>query len=359
MANKIIAVQTFWRSQFNYGQLLQGYALQKFLIDNGHDSYIIRFDSVLSRMKELIILLLRRKLFSDFKQKRLRGFGVFRDKNMRFSKRHYGTYRSLKNHPPKADVYIVGSDQVWAYMRNPERRNAYLLQFGGKSVKKIAYAASFGRDALADDSNDYLNALKDFAYLGVREESGKDICMSLGLDSSWVTDPVTLLSSLDWRKLKVSIELDRNHKNVFFYTLTNVQQNRSYSEVLTSLQKQYTVYYTNSSELLDENCKFFPSPNEWLAYIDECDCVITDSFHCTMFCIIFNKPFVTLVRGDGSSMSNRLTSMLERVGLIDRYIGCAPKNVNSVLLQSIDWKSVNFKLEEWVNYSKQQLLNAL
>ena len=47
MANKIIAVQTFWRSQFNYGQLLQGYALQKFLIDNGHDSYIIRYDSVM------------------------------------------------------------------------------------------------------------------------------------------------------------------------------------------------------------------------------------------------------------------------------------------------------------------------
>lgn len=66
-----------------------------------------------------------------------------------------------------------------------------------------------------------------------------------------------------------------------------------------------------------------------------------------------------MVRGDGASMSNRLTSMLERVGLIDRYIGCAPKNVNSVLLQSIDWKSVNSKLEEWVNYSKLQLLNAL
>ena len=93
MANKIIAVQTFWRSQFNYGQLLQGYALQKFLIDNGHDSYIIRFDSVLSRLKELVILFLRRKLISDFRQKKLRGFDVFREENMKFSKRHHGTYR--------------------------------------------------------------------------------------------------------------------------------------------------------------------------------------------------------------------------------------------------------------------------
>ena len=49
MKNKTIAVQTFWRSQINYGQLLQGYALQKFLMQQGYNSYIIRFDSVLSR----------------------------------------------------------------------------------------------------------------------------------------------------------------------------------------------------------------------------------------------------------------------------------------------------------------------
>ena len=61
MENKTIAVQTFWKSQFNYGQLLQGYALQQFLINNGYDSYIIRFDSILSRLKELIILVLKGK----------------------------------------------------------------------------------------------------------------------------------------------------------------------------------------------------------------------------------------------------------------------------------------------------------
>ena len=359
MENKTIAVQTFWKSQFNYGQLLRGYALQKFLINNGYDSYIIRFDSILSRLKELIILVLKGKIVSDFKQKRLRRFDVFRKSNIKYSKRNYGTYKSLKNHPPKADVYIVGSDQVWAYMRNPERRKAYLLRFGKKNIKKIAYAASFGRDALTDDSDDYLNALKDFAFLGIREESGKDICMKLGFDSSWVTDPVTLLSSDDWRKLKVAIDLDKNNENVFFYTLTNVQQNSSYKDVLNVLQQQKSVYYTNSSEILDGNCKHFPSPNEWLSYIDECDYVITDSFHCTMFCILFNKPFVTLVRGDGTSMSNRLTSMLRRLGLIDRYISCSPQLVDMVLKQRIDWKSVNSKLEEWVVYSKKELLNAL
>lgn len=359
MANKIIAVQTFWKSQFNYGQLLQGYALQKFLTDNGYESYIIRFDSILSRLKELFILLLKGKLISDFKQKRLRCFDVFRNENIRYSKRTYGTYQSLKNHPPKADIYVVGSDQVWAYMRNPERRKAYLLQFGEKSVKKMAYAASFGRDALTDDAEDYREALSHFSFLGVREESGKNICLNLGWEASWVTDPVTLLHSDDWRKLKSQIDINKSNKNVFFYTLTNVQHNNSYKEVLCNLQKQYNIYYTNSSELPDDSCKCFPSPNEWLAYIDECDAIVTDSFHCTMFCILFNKPFVTIVRGDGSSMSNRLTSMLARLGLLDRYVQCETKQVETMLNQHIAWKSVNLKLEDWVNYSKKNILKAL
>ena len=87
MENKTIGVQTFWRSQFNYGQLLQGYALQKFLVNNGYCSYIIRFDSILSRMKELLILMLKGKILSDFKQKKLRKFDEFRNKYIKYSEK--------------------------------------------------------------------------------------------------------------------------------------------------------------------------------------------------------------------------------------------------------------------------------
>lgn len=357
--NKTVGVQTFWRSQFNYGQLLQGYALQKFLVDNGYHSYIIRFESILSRMKELLILIIKGKIISDFRQKRLRKFDEFRNEYIKYSEKKYTSFHALKKEPPKADIYIVGSDQVWAYMRNIERRKAYLLQFGKTSIKKIAYAASFGRDNLKDDTDDYRISLRHFSFLGIREKSGKDICTKFGLEASWVTDPVTLLSTEDWRNLKSNINLNKKSENVFFYTLTNVQQNKSYQSLKNFLQNYYSVYYTNSSELLDESCELFPSPKEWLTYIDECDAIVTDSFHCTMFCIMFNKPFVTLVRGDGKCMSNRLTSMLERLGLLDRYVQCDSKIVRNVLRQSIDWNTVNLELSDWTNYSKKQLLEAL
>lgn len=359
MKNKTIAVQTFWRSQINYGQLLQGYALQKFLMQQGYNSYIIRFDSVLSRLKELVILILKRKIISDLKQKKLRKFDIFRKQNIQYSTSKYRSYHSLITNPPKADYYIVGSDQVWAYMRNIERRKGYLLLFGDKNVKKIAYAASFGRDHLQDDSEDFKMALQQFSFLGVREKSGKNICDKLGLESSWVTDPVTLLSVSDWKKLKSSIKLNDKKQNLFFYTLTSPKYNKSYKNLITALQSLYNIHYTNSSELIDENCDLFPSPTEWLAYIDECNFVITDSFHCTMFCIIFNKPFITLIREDGTNMNNRLISMLERLELSNRYVSCEFEKVQSIIAEKINWDRVNNLLNTWVKYSKEQLLTAI
>lgn len=349
-----IGVQTFWTSQFNYGQLLQGYALQTYLKEQGHEVYIIRFDSILSKIKEKTLLILHGKFLADIKQKKLRKFNEFRTMNIIYSDKKFRTYQALKSNPPKADYYIVGSDQVWAYMRNQERRHAYLLKFG--TAKKLAYAASFGRDRLKDDRNDYYLALKEFSFIGVREESGREIVNSLGYNATWVTDPVTLLTAQEWRLIKADIHLQKNgKKNVFMYTLANESQNQLLPNIKKALKKEFNMYYTNSSELPDKKCTLYPSPNEWLAYIDNSDIVVTDSFHCTMFCIIFNVPFVTIERENGKGMSNRLTSMLSRIGLLDRYTPCDSTAIMNKINELINWENTNKKLAEWIQTSKQQL----
>lgn len=348
-----IGVQTFWTSQFNYGQLLQGYALQTYLRKQGHEVYIIRFESILSKIKEKIILLLHGKLLTDIKQKKIRKFNDFRAKNIKYSDKKYRTYKALKSNPPAADYYITGSDQVWAYMRNIERRHGYLLKFG--TAKKLAYAASFGRDELKDDKNDYHLALKEFSFIGVREESGKRIVNNLGYNATWVTDPVTLLTANEWRLIKAEICLPKNKKNAFLYSLTNENKNGLLSQIKKSLSKNFNIHYTNSSELSDKKCTLYPSPNEWLAYIDNSDIVVTDSFHCTLFCIIFNVPFVTIERENGKGMSNRLTSMLNRLGLIDRYTKCNSTIVMDKINEPINWEKTNMELIKWINISKSQL----
>lgn len=358
---KKIAIQTFWTSQYNYGQVLQGYALQHFLRRNGFDAYIIRFDSILSRLKEKILICLKGKLWLDYKQRQLRHFDEFKKQHIRYSPKFYGTFHALQKNPPQTDYYIVGSDQVWTYMRNAERRYGYLLRFGNKEVKKLAYAASFGRNELEpNEISDYIEALNFFSFVGVREESGMKICRSLGVKSYWVIDPVALLTVDEWRLMTTSISLSKDErKRIFLYSLTSSIQNPAICGILDYFSERYTLYYANSSELFDSRMNVAPTIEEWISYIDSCDYIVTDSFHCTLFCIIFQKNFVTIKRHNGEKMNNRLISLLGRLHLLERYVDASCNAVEELFDKKIDWELVNAELTKWRVESEQLLLNEL
>jgi hypothetical protein len=123
-----IGIMTFWRSEDNYGQLLQCYALQKYLRDAGHDAYLIRYDSKndyikLSVWKKAIKGLNPVKSFGYISSKiraplikklnAERKFLDFRNIYIKQSKSIYHSYKELVENPPEADMYITGSDQVW------------------------------------------------------------------------------------------------------------------------------------------------------------------------------------------------------------------------------------------------------
>ena len=361
MTPKKIGVVTFWTSKYNYGQILQGYALQRFLNEKGYNAYIIRFDSLLSRLKEIISIGVQGKLITNYKQGKLRHFDEFKKINIQYSRKRYNTLYSLQNSPPEADYYIVGSDQVWTYMRNAERRDGYLLRFGNKQVKKIAYAVSFGRDSLnEDEKNVFKESLADFSFVGVREESGMNICKSIGIESYWVVDPVALLSASEWRRIASSIvDIPHSKTSIFLYSLTDGIQTPSIYNIIDNFSNKYKVYYANSSEQFDRRTNVAPSIEEWIAYINQCDIVVTDSFHCTLFCILLQKNFVTIRRHNGERMSNRLTSLLNRLNLIERYVDASPEIVESLFHISINWEYVNKELEIWKLNSMELLLKTL
>ena len=154
-----IGILTFWWSQDNYGQVLQCYALQKYLRDLGHDVFHIRYSSfkdvnhtpLFFRLLKAFNPILsfkylhgkKNKLKVLYEQKKCnRYFEDFKKKYILFSGNEYSAFSDLKSNPPSADVYIVGSDQVWNYwnMRlwryiNP--LHAYFLDFGSENVERI------------------------------------------------------------------------------------------------------------------------------------------------------------------------------------------------------------------------------
>ncbi len=354
-----VLVMTFWSSLSNYGQILQGYALQNYLKKNGFDAKIIRYENLFSKYIELFKAL--KISVKQFRCNYNRKFNAFKNANISYTK-NYHSFSSLKRAELHADKYIVGSDQVWNHMRNIDRRKSYLLEFVQNGKRKIAYAASFGRNSLTkSEIPEFKAALSNMDFVGVREQGGNEICKNLGIKAFIVVDPVALLSKNEWLQLKDKIDLPNNEKqNIFMYTLQSGKNNSLVDYILNNYSDKFNITFTNSSLTFDKRATAYPSIGEWISYISETDLVITDSFHCTLFCLIFNTSFVVLRRPDGSAMSDRFKSLLTPVNLLHRVIGIEDKHLlENYISESIEWKIINTYIQNEVKLSKNILDDVL
>jgi hypothetical protein len=341
-----VGIMTFWNSHSNYGQILQGYALQRYLEQYGCDAYIIRFNNFLSQIKEILTLIKKQLLIYSLKNHQKRRFNEFK-LQIKYSKSIYHSFVSLRRNPPQVNLFIVGSDQVWTYMRSKERRNGYLLNFAD-NVKKISYAASFGRDNLkVDELDDFKTALSKLSTITVREKTGCDICEQLGFKAQMVIDPIALLNTTDWKYIEIRPTFKNNRKkNAFIYLLAD--EDKKIIDLTTKLQEEYNIYYTNpNGKGFLPDCT--PSIPEWIGFIDKCDIVITDSYHCTLMSILLNTQFVTVSRTNGIQMNNRLLTLFEITELKYRYVPLTDLNevmkaVNTY--SKITWTDTFIKLIE-------------
>lgn len=330
-----VGVMTFWQSQDNYGQLLQCYALQKYLRDLGHDAFLIRYrmrgeTSVGFRRKLLkyglhpwrvldgIRRVLTRRRTSRMAVEHPRGFDAFRKQHLRFSEFEYRTIAELRANPPAADAYIVGSDQVWRMGANfhPDDELAMLLAFGPKAVKRISYAASFGRTMLPPlECTRFAPLLKEFEAVSVREDSGVRICAAMERgDAITVCDPTLLLSEREYRMIAESHLPTR--KYVFCYMLTN-DCSFKYPKLRAWAESHgLVIVYVKGNLLLrstfadDEAECANPTIQQWMGLIDGAECVITNSFHCSVFAAHFGKRLgLVPLEGRCGGMNSRFDAL--------------------------------------------------
>lgn len=340
-----IGILTFWWSQDNYGQLLQCYALQKYLRDLGHDVFLIRYNFEKDIRKNSYIIRLLKALnifylFSFLKKKirkitvnkeqklNTRFFDAFRDKYIIKSERDYSTFCDLQNNPPEADVYIVGSDQVWNYWDISLKRfinplHAYFLDFGDKQIKRLSYAASWGvKEIPLEYQAEITPLLKNFNYVSVREESGKYLCnLCARPDAEWVCDPTLLIDAETYRNLYKS-EVSLNKKGyILLYMLSNKCDFNINSVFTYAKERGLDVVYITGNGVIDKYKKYYATIPEWLYFVDNAQYVITNSFHCGVFSIIFHKQFciVPLV-GEASRVNSRFESLFSFCKIENRYL---------------------------------------
>lgn len=376
-----IGIVTFWDSQDNYGQLLQCYALQAYLIKTGHEPFLIRFLPSAKRKNMLSLILRIGKIFSptyfltylkvhklrkksnSFNRLHPRNFDQFRKNYIISSSRTYSSFSELWCENWDADAFICGSDQIWSYSLLKDNIRAYFLDFVPLNSKIISYAASFGRSELPADYKEILpTLLNKFTAIGLRENSGVRLCCQAGRnDSTLVCDPTLLLTGDDY--LKSIIVNDVCIDNSAFCYLLNWETEFPQNELDSFISsKNWTMNYFPAHGIENKNI-FSPihdlSIASWIQSMASSQCVFTNSFHGTVFSILLKRPFVSFpLKGNSSGMNDRLFTLLTMLGLENRVYSI-DKPLEDIVNFPIDWDIVYQRLNQFRDKSMQFLENAL
>lgn len=342
-----IGIITFWTSEDNYGQMLQCYALQKYLRNRGHEVFLIRYSYEFEKnqiemiksvykvfnIKKLLTYLSNKKnkKLTEYEQnKNTRYFAEFKKNYIIQSPKEYKNVKSLIKDYPEADAYIVGSDQVWnpKYIGSQKCLNktvkAYFLAFGTKKTKRLSYAASWGVSSINENYKKMVvNLLNQFDYISVREESGVDLCKQCSTKNvEWVCDPTFLLNSTDYRSIYQNEQVRKVTEPYILLYMLNNQCNFEISFVYEfAKQRKLKVIYVTGNGVIDNYEKYFATVPEWLYLVDNAEYVITNSFHCCVFSTLFNKKYAVVpLSGTSSGMNLRFESLFSLCKIENRFI---------------------------------------
>lgn len=324
----------------SFGALMQCYALRRVMEKEGYDAQVIHYwpkylrkdyrlmfnreelkagwNSGLKCLWRSVIYIrfrnLRRAIKKQYKMNQ------FRKKYLNLTKK-CKTYEQLKKLEPM-ELYIAGSDQVW----NPELTggvldSAYFLQFAPPQAKKVSYAASTGRTPTTKEAENYRQYLNELDRISVREKNAAEVLQQVTEKKVYQEkDPTLLLSREEWEKLL--LELEESSEYIFFFSLYYKPEQFEYVNKLAEEKKlpiKHYFYGRLSKRLVnDGGTCYFDSPQELLTKIKNASYVVTDSFHITVFSIIFGKEFVTFPSG---KWSERMAGLLKEYGMEERYIG--------------------------------------
>ena len=233
-----------------------------------------------------------------------------------------------------------------------------------KNIKRISYAASFGGDEWTFSARLTTvcgKLLKKFHAVSVREQSAIKLCKDhFGVDVQQVLDPTLLLEKDDY--IAVCGQQSERRGTLFCYVLDRSDEKKNVIDHIAKSMEMKPFYIMPDSPDESDNLYrdiekcVYPPVEDWLSAFMEADMVLTDSFHGTVFSIIFNKPF--WVVGNKDRGMARFESILSMFSLQGRLISY--ENIKNVdLAAPIDWQQVNSKRKQLQEVSRQFIIDSL
>ena len=330
----------------NFGAILQSYAMlnlfKKLNFSAKLIDYKFRDYSIKTKIKDR----LEGNNFFKFKKNFLDCTAEVFDKNLNALNEQF-------------DIFVAGSDQVWRMKRTRDKVKHYFFDFVEDDKLKISYAASFGVDFWEGKeplTSEVKKLIKRFDNISVREESGIDICReTFDVDGVVnVLDPTLMLEKEEYEKIIEKSNIDKNIKDNYVATML-LDETEFLTEEIKNLACSLEI---SINEIKGKTITFYNKVGEWLNYIKNANLVITDSFHCVVFSIIFNKEFIVLANPERGIA--RLENILKKVGLEDRlFTDIKTLKDSKILKEKIDYLSVEDKLKWYREKSMDFLTNAL
>lgn len=374
-----------WFTYENFGTKLQAIALQKYLKDNKHTPILMNFEppenekiEVKSHIinnyknienKKLIIKKVKNKIYNFIEKigrrkyknellERSRNFkDIIRD-NCILSER-IESKKEYINACNEMDCLVFGSDQIW----NPNWFHPfYYANYEEIVVKKVAYAPSIGITEINNPQKEsYQKSLESFSRIGIREKTGKKIIQELYKGTvEQVVDPTLLHTQDEWRQMLGVQQSHDNHPEkyicVYFLGENMKHWKMVYSLARKEKLKVKIIPCVGTSFLRRGVVVANATLHEFVEIISNAQYVITDSFHGTVFSVIFNRNFYTVERfnsKDSLSQNSRIFDFLSEIDLIERIIPFDSSRIDDV--KKIDYDMVNKRLDILIKKSKEFL----
>lgn len=368
-----IGIITWFRYE-NYGTKLQAIALQGYLRNLGYNVELLNFNPPAVTLENLN----KESLWEKIKKqpKKYKTKMILKEYEDCLKTKSIKMNKVIKEHCilsnrivckddyikvcNKYDLLICGSDQIW----NPNLYNAYYYaDFDTITTPIVSYAPSFGVNEVRVDVLEKLkHSLNQLKYITVREKQGIEIIKKvINKDAEMVMDPTFLLSQIQWRRL---FNLKRKNKDSYvlcYFLSDNKEHWKAVNEFARKRNlKLYIIPQLEASYKQNGKICADTGVEDFVELIMNAEFMLTDSFHGTVFSLIFNKQFYTFERfkeDKFSSQNSRVKNLLSNVGLENRLYKF---NSNMILENSkIDYNLANEKINKMIDESKQILNKEL
>lgn len=360
-------ILTFHKSK-NYGAVLQAYALITILKKLGVDPCIInRYEVTKSLFYKVYFLIHPKHILFRLSWIKFDDFSKY---FLTPITKKYTSNKNLKHfqNNENINIAIVGSDQVWRMEYSNIGYNYFFDFLSSQKVKKISYAASFGKEVWKENeivTSHVKQLLSEFHCISVREKSGVKICNDIfQVNSTNVVDPTLLLDRIDYEKLLLNDVTKRKTSNFVSYILDNKEAIKYCNQFANTNDYSYTDLYHVypfwrflSKPHFGLKNYFHLTVPEWLSQIKNAEYFVTNSFHATIFAIMFKKQF--LVFDNPSGGSDRLLCLLDLLGLQNRFISKIQEISLDLFISEIDWEKVDCKISLERDFSTKYLYDAL